>query len=237
MALQARSCARAAPRRDRPCSGSISLNRCTQGHLAATIRQCDVPEKLACMQDPFLDSTTMEGQLRIREYVLRWLERLDYGDRLDRTWSPDDLGTLIWTRVAQEFGAFLPGRVVTNTALAEVIAATMVEDYFAAYPERRPSRYSVAGPLMDSGFRRCVLDFLHDLEEFEPAALPEDVREAADVFWYEVRTFPQRWGYSVDQGPFVDDQRRAEEVALETIRNYFDMLRRAAELREGSAGE
>lgn len=184
------------------------------------------------MHEPFLDSTTLEGQGRIREYVLAWLERLDYLDRLDRDWCADALGARIWSRVAEEFRAVWPGRVVTNTALAEVIASTMVEDYFAAYPQRRDSRYAVSGPLEDAGFRRCVLDFLHDLEEFEPAALPREAEDAAEVFWSEVRAHPERWGYSTDRGPFVDDPARARLVAVETIRQYFDLLRRVAEMRE-----
>lgn len=187
------------------------------------------------MDDPFLDSATREGQGRIREYVLGWLERLDYRGRLDRDWSADALGARIWRHVEGELAAHWPGSVVTSRDLAEVIAAAAVEDYFAAYPRRRPTRYAVAGPLPDAGFRRCVLDFVHDLEEFEPAALPATPEAVAAAFRAEVEANPERWGCSEERGPFVDDPERAARVAVETVREYFDLLRRAAEARAGKA--
>lgn len=187
------------------------------------------------MTDPFIDCTTMEGQRRIRGYVLGWLERLDYAGKLDRCWPPDELGCRIWERVEQEFSSVWPGPIVANVPLARVIAVSMVEDYFDAYPERRPTRYSVAGPLPDGEFRRCVLDFVHDLEEYEPACLPQLPELAAAAFWEAVAENPERWGCRPELGPLVDDVPRARMVAIDAIQSYFD-LRRRVERRRRETG-
>jgi hypothetical protein len=181
------------------------------------------------MEHPFVDSTTLQGQRRIREYVLGWLERLDYAGKLDRCWPAEALGSRIWARILSEFRAAYKGPVVNNGPLAEVIAATMVEDYFAAYAERRPSRYCVSGPLPDTDFRRCVLDFIHDLEEFEPECLPPLPEAAAVAFWQEIRERPQRWGYRASNGPLIDDESRAHQVALEAIVEYYTMRSQLAD--------
>lgn len=181
------------------------------------------------MQDPFVDATTLAGQARIRGYALGWLERLDYSGKLERQWSPDELGALIWRRVESEFAPVWPGDVVNNRPLAEVIAASMVEDYYGAYPERRLCRYAVAGPLGDLAFRRCVADFVDDLDEFAPEGLPEAPERAAEQFWREVRAHPERWGYRPAVGPFVDDEPRARVVVLDAIRECYDLRERAAE--------
>lgn len=180
------------------------------------------------MSEPFIDCTTLHGQRRIRSYVLGWLERLDYAGRLDRCWPEAELALRIWDRVEREYAVAWKGPVVENRPLARVIACTMVEDYYRAYPERRICRYSVAGVLPDVTFRRCVLDFIHDIEEFEAAALPVEPRAAADVFWAAVRATPERWGCRGDRGPFVDDEPRAWSVALEVIEEYFDLQSRLA---------
>jgi hypothetical protein len=187
------------------------------------------------MQESFIDSTVREGQARIGEYVLGWLERLDYAGKLDRAWPEEELAAVVWGRIERDFGAHWDGPVVTNRALAEVVATVMVEDYFASYPRRRASRYSVGGPLPDAGFRRCVLDFIHDLEEFAPAELPPRPETAAEVFWAEVRENPHRWGCSPGKGPFVDDEPRAREVAVEAIREYFHLRERVEEQRREDA--
>jgi hypothetical protein len=178
------------------------------------------------MEHPFVDSTTLQGQRRIREYVLGWLERLDYAGKLDREWPAEELGARIWARVLSEFRTAYKGPVVTNGPLAEVIATTMVEDYFAAYHQRRPCRYCVSGPLPDTDFRRCVLDFIHDLEEFEPECLPLLPEGAAAAFWQEIQERPHRWGYRADHGPLIDDPPRASEVALEAITEYYSLRSR-----------
>lgn len=182
------------------------------------------------MREAFVDSTTMEGQQRIRGYVLAWLERLDYAGDLERDEDPDVLGARLWEWVDREYAPVWKGEVVTNAPLARVIASTMVEDYLAAFPRRRASRYSVAGPLGDAEFRRCVLDFVHDLEEFEPESLPERPEAAADVFWSDVRENARRWGYDPARGPFVDDEFAAARVVLEAIRDYYALKAEAAEL-------
>lgn len=185
------------------------------------------------MRDAFIDSTTLEGQHRIRSYVTSWLARLDYAGKLQRTWSPDELGGLVWERIEQQYRAGWEGPVVTNRAIAEVIASIAVEDYFTVYPQRRASRYAVANPVEEGEFRRCVLDFVHDLEEFEPGSWPAEAEEVVRAFWSEVRAHPDRWGYSARRGPFVDDEERAHAVALETVRGYAAQLGRLAKLREG----
>jgi hypothetical protein len=179
------------------------------------------------MAEVFVDCTTLAGQQRIRSYVMGWLERLDYAGRLERAWPAEELARRIWERVRQDFEPVWDGPVVANLPLTVVVATAMVEDYFAAYPVRRAVRYAVRGPLPDDEFRRCVLDFVHDLEEFEPAALPESAEDAADAFWSTVRASPMRWGCRPERGPLVDDERRAREVAVEAIREYFDARRRA----------
>lgn len=179
------------------------------------------------MTEPFIDCTTLDGQRRIRGYVLGWLERLDYVGRLERSWPADQLADRVWDRVERDFHAVLQAPVVTNEALTRVIASTMVEDYFAAYPERRGTRYAVAGPLPDCEFRRCVLDFIHDLEEFEPAELPLAPEAAAAAFWCAIAESPERWGYASDRGPLVDDEDRARHIAVDAIRVYFDLRWRA----------
>lgn len=183
------------------------------------------------MKDAFIDCTTLEGQRRIREYVLGWMERLDYGGKLDRSWPVEELADRIWDRVLREFSVAWDGPIVTNGPIAALIALTMVEDYFAAYPCRRASRYSVAGPLTDAEFRRCVLDFIHDLEEYEPAELSHRPESAAEVFWDSVRQAPERWGCSPERGDFVDDEERAREVVLEAIEDYFNLQWKVARRR------
>ena len=173
------------------------------------------------MSDCFVDSTTMEGQRRIRAYALAWLERLDYADRLERAWDADELGQLLWERIDREFAPLWDGPVTRNRALAEVLCATMVEDYFSAYPQPRPSRYSVRDAFGDAVFRRCATDFIDDLDEYEPALLPADPAAAADLFWADVRVRPERWGYDPRRGPFVDDEAHARIVALEAITDYY----------------
>lgn len=188
------------------------------------------------MTEPFIDCTTLDGQRRIRTYVLGWLERLDYAGRLDRAWPAEELACRIWDRVVREFVPAWKGPIVTNHPLSQVVATTMVEDYFAAYPQRRETRYTVRGPLTDQEFRRCVLDFIHDLEDYEPGQLPSDAEGAAESFWASVRAHPERWGYAEDRGPLVDDEARAREVALEAIRDYYDLQWRVSRQRR-AAGE
>lgn len=185
------------------------------------------------MSEPFLNATTLYGQERVRSYVLGWLERLDYAGRLDRAWPADELGRMIWERVERDFRPHCSGEVVSNRPIAEVIATVMVEDYYAAYPERRSSRYSVGGPFGDEAFRRCVLDFLHDLEEFDEPEAAAHPHRAADAFWEHVREHPQRWGCSGARGAFVDDEPRARGVVLETLLEYRELMRRAEESRGG----
>jgi hypothetical protein len=187
------------------------------------------------MNAPFIDCTTLDGQRRIRGYVLGWLERLDYGGRLDRNWPVCELADRLWERVEREFAAVWLGPVVENRALCRVIAETMVEDYYAAYPERRASRYSVVGVLPDVTFRRCVLDFVQDVEEFEPAALPRRPEAAAEEFWSTVREHPDRWGCRPERGAFVDDELRARQLSVEVIRDYFALQLRVAEQRAAGA--
>lgn len=187
------------------------------------------------MNDPFIDCTTLDGQRRIRGYVLGWLERLDYGGRLDRAWPMDELAGRLWERVEREFAAVWLGPVVENRALCRVIAETMVEDYYAAYPSRRAFRYAVVGALPDVTFRRCVLDFVQDLEEYEPAALPSRPESAADEFWATVRDHPDRWGCRTDRGPFVDDEPCARLLSVQVIREYFALQGRVAEQRSARA--
>lgn len=189
------------------------------------------------MMEPFIDCTRLEGQRRIRSYVLGWLERLDYAGRLDRSWPADALGQRVWERIDREYSVAWGGPVVSNQPLAAAIAATMVDDYYEAYPERRSCRYSVAGPLPDDTFRRSVLDFVQDLEEYEPTLLPGGARAAADAFWKAVHSSPERWGYRLDGGCFVDDEVRAKEVVVDVIEEYFALLVRAARRRSASAGE
>lgn len=189
------------------------------------------------MREAFIDSTTLEGQHRIRSYVTAWLARLDYARKLQRAWSASELGGLVWTRIEQQYAAGWDGPVVTNRGLATVIATVAVEDYFATYPERRASRYAVRNPVEEGEFRRCVLDFVHDLEEFEPAELPDDPEEVVAAFWRDVRAHPDRWGYSERRGPFVDDEARAGEIATETVRAYAEQTRRLAKLRESMEEE
>ena len=158
------------------------------------------------MTDPFIDCTSLDGQRRIRGYVLGWLERLDYGGRLDRDWPVDELA-------------------------CRVVAETMVEDYYAAFPGRRGFRYSVTGPLPDVTFRRCVLDFIQDMEEYEPGALPPRADAAAEEFWSSVRADPDRWGVRPERGPFVDDEEQARELSVEVIREYHALRARVAARR------
>jgi hypothetical protein len=183
------------------------------------------------MNEPFIDCTTLDGQRRIRGYVLGWLERLDYGGRLDRNWPVDELAARLWERVEREFAAVWLGPVVENRALCRVVAETMVEDYYAAYPRRRAFRYSVIGDLPDVTFRRCVLDFIQDLEEYEPEALPQRPEAAAEEFWATVRDHPDRWGCRPERGAFVDDERFARTLAVSVIREYFTLQGRVAERR------
>lgn len=175
------------------------------------------------MTEPFIDCTTPRGLQRVRGYVLGWLERLDYAGKLQRSWPEAELGQRIWDKIEREFAAVWKGPVVANRPLAELISVSMVEDYFLAYPERRNSRYSVLGPLPDVAFRRCVLDYLHDLEEFEPAQVPARPELGADAFWDAVRTHPERWGCCAERGPFVDDEPLARRIALEVLHEYFAM--------------
>ncbi|MBW3628588.1 MAG: hypothetical protein KY464_04745 [Gemmatimonadetes bacterium] len=188
------------------------------------------------MNDAFIDCTTLEGQRRIRGYVLGWLERLDYGGRLDRGWPVEELAGRVWDRVEREFAAVWLGPVVENRALCRVIAETMVEDYYAAYPARRCHRYSVLGDLPDVTFRRCVLDFIQDIEEYEPAALPRRPESAAEEFWATVREHPDRWGCKPERGDFVDDEPHARALSVEVIREYFALQGRVAEQRAAGAG-
>jgi hypothetical protein len=187
------------------------------------------------MNEPFIDCTTLEGQRRIRGYVLGWLERLDYGGRLDRAWPIDELANRLWERVEREFAAVWLGPVVENRALCRVVAETMVEDYYAAYPQRRSCRYSVMGDLPDVTFRRCVLDFVQDMEEYEPEALPRRPEAAAEEFWATVREHPDRWGCRPERGAFVDDERVARTLAVTVIREYFALQGRVAEQRAAAA--
>lgn len=181
--------------------------------------------------DVFVDSTTQEGVERIRGYALGWLERADYAGKLERGWPVEEIGRLLWARVEREFAPVWRGPVVSNRPLAQVIATSMVEDYFAAYPEKRTSRYAVSGALGDGSFRRCVVDFVHDLEEFDPGGVAEDPTVVAELFWDDVRVNPDRWGYDPERGPFVDDPQRARTVAEEAIREYFDLRHQIAEMR------
>jgi hypothetical protein len=186
------------------------------------------------MTEAFIDCTTLDGQKRIRSYVLGWLERLDYAGRLDRCWPACELGARVWDRVEREFAAVWTGPIVENRDLSRLVAEVMVEDYYTAYPTRRDSRYAVVGSLPDVTFRRCVLDFVHDLEEFEPERLPRRPEAAAAEFWSSVETNPDRWGCRPDRGPFVDDERCAKRVAVDVIREYFALRARVAERRWGS---
>lgn len=188
------------------------------------------------MLEPFIDCTTLDGQRRIRGYVQSWLERLDYAGKLDRGWPARDLAERIWARVQRDFASAWAGPLVLNEPLTCVIASTMVEDYLDAYPERRATRYAVSGPLPDCDFRRCVLDFVHDLEEFEPAELPEAAERAAAAFWTAVEEHPEHWGYTPARGPLLDDPARARLVAQEAIRGYFQMRCRVEHQRR-VAGE
>lgn len=183
------------------------------------------------MKDAFIDCTTLEGQERIRRYVLGWMERLDYSGKLERSWPAEELACRIWNRVMREFSVAWKGPIVTNGPIAELIAVTMVEDYYAAYPERRRSRYTVAGPLSDAEFRRCVLDFVNDLEEYEPGQLSHRPEVTAELFWSTVERTPERWGCSTERGAFVDDERQAREVALLVIEEYFDLQWQVARQR------
>jgi hypothetical protein len=183
------------------------------------------------MTEAFIDCTTLAGQRRIRDYVQGWLERLDYAGRLDREWPPEELAARVWERVERDFAAVWPGPVVENRDLARVVATAMVEDYHAAYPVRRVFRYAVRGGLPDATFRRCVLDFLHDLEEYEPAELSRHPEVAASAFWSSVRTSPERWGVDGDPLTFVDDAPRAHHIAVEVIRDYFDLQARVERRR------
>jgi hypothetical protein len=187
------------------------------------------------MTEPFIDCTTLDGQRRIRGYVLGWLERLDYGGRLDRDWPVDELACRLWERVEREFAAVWLGPVVENRALCRVVAETMVEDYYAAFPERRGFRYSVAGPLPDVTFRRCVLDYIQDMEEYEPGALPRRPEAAAEEFWATVREHPERWGVRADRGDFVDDEIGARELSVDVIRVYYALRARVAARRAARA--
>ena len=187
------------------------------------------------MTDPFIDCTTLDGQRRIRGYVLGWLERLDYGGRLDRDWPVDELACRLWDRVEREFAAVWLGPVVENSALCRVVAETMVEDYYAAFPERRGFRYSVGGPLPDVTFRRCVLDFIQDMEEYEPGALPRRADAAAEEFWATVREHPERWGCRPERGDFVDDEISARDLSVEVIREYYALRARVAARRAARA--
>lgn len=189
------------------------------------------------MTEPFIDCTTLDGQRRIRGYVLGWLERLDYAGRLDRCWPAQDLAERVWERVEREFAAVWRGPIVENAHLSRVVATTMVEDYYAAYPVQRSHRYCLSGRLPDVTFRRCVLDFIQDLEEFEPAQLPRRPEAAADVFWSSVLEHPDRWGCRPERGPFVDDEGLASRVAVEVIREYFALQERAAARRRESGRE
>jgi len=190
--------------------------------------------QLSDSKQPFVDSTVRDGQQRIRGYVVGWLERLDYSGKLDRAWSAEELGSRIWERIRGDYSTHLRGTsVATNDDLARVIAVAAVEDFFSTYPERRPYRYSVAGPLGSDPFRRAVLDFVHDLEEFEPASLPDTAAAAAEMFWADVQGSPRRWGYDPDRGPFVDDEGRARRVALEVMHDYFGLLREVEAMRRG----
>lgn len=182
------------------------------------------------MREAFLDAGSAVGQARIRSYVLGWLERLDYSDRLERCWPAAELAGAIWERVERDFAHHWVGPVVSNAPLARVIAETAVDDYLAAYPAARDCRYAVGCPLGDASFRRCVLDFLHDLEEFGPEELSADADEAALAFWREVRESPHRWEYSPQRGPFVDDEVRARRVVRETIEEWHELRERAREL-------
>jgi hypothetical protein len=183
---------------------------------------------------PFIDCTTLEGQRRIRGYIQSWLERLDYSGRLERTWPPEELGCCIWDRVEREFSAVWRGPIVENRGLSRVIAITMVEDYFAAYSARRPTRYSVSGFLPDVCFRRCVLDFVNDLEEYEPGCLDGGAEAMAALFWDSVRETPERWGCRPEHGPFIDDELIGRSVVLEVIREHLELrtLVAAVECRE-----
>jgi hypothetical protein len=177
---------------------------------------------------PFIDCTTLEGQRRIRAYILAWLERLDYSGRLERSWPPDELGPCIWDRVEREFSAVWRGPIVENRSLSRVVAVTMVEDYYAAYPQRRATRYTVSGFLPDVCFRRCVLDFINDLEEYEPACLEGGAEAMAALFWESVRDNPERWGCRPEHGPFIDDEVIARSVVLEVIHDHLVLRVRAA---------
>ena len=187
------------------------------------------------MHQPLVDSTTLDGQHRIRAFALCWLERLDYSGKLDRGWPATELGNRLWARFEHEYAPHWQGPLVTNRMIAEVITTSMVEDYYDAYPQRRASRYAVTGPLEDTPFRRCVLDFVHDLEEFEAALLPATPLAAAELFWTDVRQNPQRWGYDPDDGPFVDDEHHAGYVALEVLCDYYALKQSVAELRAHAA--
>jgi hypothetical protein len=185
------------------------------------------------MSDVFVDATTLPGQQRIREYVIAWLERLDYSEKLDRSWPADELGARIWNRVDQEFAAVWDGPVTDNRAIAEVIATIAVEDYYEAVPQRLGVRFSVSSPFGDASFRRCALDFVHDLEEYEPNALPTTAEEVAEMFWHDVHANPDRWGCKATLGPLVDDEGRAREIATETIREYFTLREQLREMKAG----
>jgi hypothetical protein len=182
------------------------------------------------MPDVFVASTTLQGQSRIREYVLAWLERLDYSGKLERSWPAEALGERIWHRVETEFAAVWDGPVTDNRMLAEIVAAAAVEDYYGAFPDRRGFRYVVHSPLGDAAFRRCALDFVHDLEEYEPAAMPTSPERAAELFWLDARSNPARWGCRADLGPLVDDESRAEEVVVETMREYYALKQQIREM-------
>lgn len=187
------------------------------------------------MTEAFIDCTTLAGQRRIRDYVLAWLERLDYSGRLDRDWPAEELGARVWERVERDFAAAWRGPVVENGGLARVVATVMVEDYYAAYPQRRVFLYTVRGALPDVTFRRCVLDFVHDLEEYAPHELTPHPEAAADAFWAAVRARPERWGCRADPATFVDDEARAHRLSVEVIRDYFDLQARVERQRAAEA--
>lgn len=187
------------------------------------------------MTEPFIDCSARAGQRRIRDYVLGWLERLDYAGRLDRAWPAEELGARVWDRVERDFAAVWRGPVVENRALARIVATVMVEDYYAAYPFQRVFRYTVRGSLPDVTFRRCVLDFVQDLEEYEPHELEYHPEAAADAFWSAVRASPERWGCRADPTSFVDDEARARRLSVEVIRDYFDLQARVERQRAAEA--
>jgi hypothetical protein len=217
------------------------VNTCVQGRLigrrsaARGGREMDTVRAEEMEEGVFVDSTTMEGQRRIRGYALALLERVDYHGKLERDWSEEALGRFVWERIRKEYASAWNGVFVSNEDLAVVIAITMVEDYYVAYPDQRQSRYAVSGPLPDVTFRRCVVDYLNDLEEFEPMLATGGIGEVAALFWKDVEAHPARWGYAATIGPFVDDRERAEAVAQEAIREYRDLVAEVVAMRADAA--